>query len=58
MFDNLGDSADHVADRIANLSSQMGTLNDDIDQYKEGIKGIFNNHGIKYEQGKNEDTQQ
>jgi hypothetical protein len=47
-FKYLGNDLDAVSDKVANLSSQMNYLAQDLATAQKGISGIFANHGINF----------
>ena len=46
MYKYIGDSADHAADKIANLTKQIKASKNELDIMREGITEIFKNHDI------------
>ena len=49
LFDQLGDSADYAADRIANLTKQAKAYNDEAKVYENGISKILKHAGADQE---------
>ena len=52
-FKYLGNDLDAVSDKVANLSSQMNYLAQDLATAQKGISGIFANHGINFNWNEN-----
>lgn len=49
LFDQMGDSADYAADRIANLTKQAKAYNDEAKAYENGISNILKHAGADQE---------
>lgn len=49
LFDQMGDSADYAADRIANLTKQAKAYNDEAKAYENGISSILKHAGADQE---------
>lgn len=49
LFDQMGDSADYAADRIANLTKQAKAYNDEAKVYENGISKILKHAGADQE---------
>lgn len=49
LFDQMGDSADYAADRIANLTKQAKAYNNEAKAYENGISSILKHAGVDQE---------